>query len=153
MDAIAARIIPTDHEPGAREAGCANFIDKALANEDAAALPLYRRALAILAREARRRHDVEFADLEARVQDGMLSELELGETPYWPLGKARPEDFFRTIRLHVILGFLADPKHGGNRDHAGWKVIGFPGPFHHRGGSRPEHMTGQIPFPPNWADD
>jgi len=25
-------------------------------------------------------------------------------------------------------GYLADPMYGGNRDFAGWKLIGFPGP-------------------------
>ena len=155
VDAIAARIIPTDHEPGAREAGCVNFIDKALMNEDAAALPLYREALAALVRESLERHAVEFAELDAGRQDGMIAELERAATPYWPEGDARPEDFFQTIRLHTILGFLSDPRHGGNRDHAGWKVVGFPGPIHHRGGARPEHMTGVVPFAPIWstADD
>ena len=41
VEAIAARLIPTDHEPGAREAGCVNFIDKALAHEDSAQRPTY----------------------------------------------------------------------------------------------------------------
>ncbi|MBW2243060.1 MAG: gluconate 2-dehydrogenase subunit 3 family protein, partial [Deltaproteobacteria bacterium] len=30
LEAITARILPTDHQPGAKEAGCTNFIDKAL---------------------------------------------------------------------------------------------------------------------------
>jgi gluconate 2-dehydrogenase gamma chain len=25
-------------------------------------------------------------------------------------------------------GFFADPMYGGNRDFAGWKLVGFPGP-------------------------
>ena len=34
VEAISIRIIPSDDgKPGAREAGCVNFIDKALANE------------------------------------------------------------------------------------------------------------------------
>ena len=34
-------------------------------------------------------------------------------------------DFFRAVRTHTVMGFLADPQYGGNREHAGWKVIGF----------------------------
>ena len=37
VEAIAARIIPSDDEPGATEAGVVNFVDKALANEDKSA--------------------------------------------------------------------------------------------------------------------
>ena len=46
LEAITGRIIPTDPEPGAIEAGCVNFIDKALAHEDAQARPLYALGIA-----------------------------------------------------------------------------------------------------------
>ena len=41
VEAVTGRIIPTDHEPGAIEANCVNFIDKALAHEDAKMKPIY----------------------------------------------------------------------------------------------------------------
>jgi gluconate 2-dehydrogenase gamma chain len=34
-------------------------------------------------------------------------------------------DFFETLRRHTIMGFLASPAWGGNRDKCGWKLIGF----------------------------
>jgi gluconate 2-dehydrogenase gamma chain len=34
-------------------------------------------------------------------------------------------EFFEALRKHVIMGFLASPAWGGNRDQAGWKLIGF----------------------------
>ena len=37
-------------------------------------------------------------------------------------------DFFPLLITHTRQGFYADPIYGGNRDRAGWKVIGFPGP-------------------------
>lgn len=37
-------------------------------------------------------------------------------------------DFFRLLVMHTRQGFYADPVYGGNRDHVGWQVIGFPGP-------------------------
>jgi gluconate 2-dehydrogenase gamma chain len=37
-------------------------------------------------------------------------------------------DFFGSLVLHTRMGFYADPAYGGNKDHVGWQVIGFPGP-------------------------
>jgi gluconate 2-dehydrogenase gamma chain len=33
--------------------------------------------------------------------------------------------FFEALRRHVVMGFLASPAWGGNRDKVGWKLIGF----------------------------
>ena len=35
--------------------------------------------------------------------------------------------FFGMLYQNVMQGMFADPIHGGNRDKAGWKMIGFPG--------------------------
>ena len=35
--------------------------------------------------------------------------------------------FFTTVYQNVMEGMFADPIHGGNRNKAGWKMIGFPG--------------------------
>ena len=34
-------------------------------------------------------------------------------------------EFFEALRRHVVMGFLASPAWGGNRNKAGWKLIGF----------------------------
>jgi gluconate 2-dehydrogenase gamma chain len=36
--------------------------------------------------------------------------------------------FLPLLVIHTRQGFYADPIYGGNRDHVGWKTIGFPGP-------------------------
>jgi gluconate 2-dehydrogenase gamma chain len=36
--------------------------------------------------------------------------------------------FFSLLVLHTRQGFYSDPIYGGNRDHAGWRAIDFPGP-------------------------
>lgn len=36
--------------------------------------------------------------------------------------------FFPLLVLHTRQGFYADPIYGGNKDQAGWRAIGFPGP-------------------------
>ena len=35
--------------------------------------------------------------------------------------------FFGTLYQNVMEGMFSDPIYGGNRDKAGWKMIGFPG--------------------------
>ncbi len=148
--AITARILPTDDLPGAVEAGCVGFIDKALAHEDAAALPAYRSALRELDRVCHRAEGDRFAALEPAVQDRILAALEEGRLAGWKPEAADPVAFFATIRMHTILGFVLDPRHGGNRDHVGWQVMGYPGPVHHLGGAQPDQMIGKTPFVPIW---
>ena len=36
-------------------------------------------------------------------------------------------DFWTTVYQTVMQGMFADPIYGGNRNKAGWKLIGFPG--------------------------
>jgi gluconate 2-dehydrogenase gamma chain len=57
------------------------------------------------------------------------------------------------VRAHTVIGFLADPKYGGNRDFAGWRVSGYPGPRHHRGGYTAEQMAGTAPVQTVWGDE
>jgi gluconate 2-dehydrogenase gamma chain len=44
------------------------------------------------------------------------------------LSSAPTKEFFKMLQQNAIEGYLADPMYGGNRDFAGWKLIGFPGP-------------------------
>jgi gluconate 2-dehydrogenase gamma chain len=152
VEAITARIIPTDHEPGAREAGCVNFIDKALAHEDAAAKPLYVAGIAGTDAVSRSHFHRAFAELSAAEQDEVLAALETGKAAGWPKGPVKAGDFFATVLAHTVWGFLADPKYGGNRDYVGWKVVGYPGGQHHRGGYRPSQMAGTDKIVPVWEE-
>lgn len=51
----------------------------------------------------------------------------------WQAGKVTfengppPRVFFGQVYSNVIEGMFSDPIYGGNRDKAGWKMIGFPG--------------------------
>ena len=150
VEAITGRILPTDDIPGAVEAGCVNFIDKALAGEDASAAPSYRSALAELDRLCHARFGHAFVELTVDRRDLVLAELETGTIDGWAAANAAPNEFFATVRMHTILGFVLDPSYGGNRDYIGWKTMGFPGPVHHLGGALPEHMTGKERFVPIW---
>ena len=67
--------------------------------------------------------------------------------------RRRGAEFFGVVRMHTIVGFLADPKHGGNRGYAGWKVAGYPGGGHHLGGYSPAQMMGEAKVKTVWGDE
>jgi hypothetical protein len=123
VEAITGRIIHTDHEPGAIEAGCVNFIDKALANEDSQARPLYAIGIAGTEQVAQRRFGRAFPKLAPAEKDLVLVALEQGEALGWPEGPVSSGAFFATVRAHHP-GLLADPKYGGNRDSPA--EVGYP---------------------------
>lgn len=150
VEAIAARIIPSDDEPGATEAGVVNFIDKALAHEDKALLPAYKAGLAGVDAVAKKRFQSAFAALTPTEQDDVLLALEGGKADGWPKGDVGAADFFAAVRAHTVFGFLCDPSYGGNRDYVGWKVVGYPGRQHHRGGYTKDQMLGKEPIVPVW---
>lgn len=150
VEALCAEIIPTDLEPGASEAGCTNFIDKALSAEDALVLPLYREALAAIDGLCRKLHAQAFADLPAPLRRQVLTDMEQGIVSGWTGTMVRSQDFFATIRFHTMFGFISDPKYGGNKNYVGWKLMGFPGPMHEVGGVTPEKMLGAESVIPIW---
>ncbi len=151
--AVTGRIIPTDHESGAIEANCVNFIDKALANEDKGQKLTYEAGLAGLDAVAHERFNVDFTALTASQQDEILVAVESGNPQGWPTESGSPVEFFETVRTHTIIGSLADPKYGGNRDYVGWKVIGYPGPRHYVGGYTPKQMLGEQKIKAIWGDE
>jgi gluconate 2-dehydrogenase gamma chain len=63
--------------------------------------------------------------LDAAKQDAVIAALEQGKAPEftWPNAQA----FFNTVRTHTMEGMFADPVYGGNKDFAGWILVGFPG--------------------------
>ena len=133
LEAAAGRIIPADRDPGALEAGVVDYIENTLAGYDAEHAPLYVDGIQELDRLAREKFgSAAFVQLNPDQQDQILTLLE----------KQRSA-FFSVLLEHTMQGFYGDPRHGGNRDRVGWKMIGFPGP------SRPE---GYRP-PLGWYDE
>jgi gluconate 2-dehydrogenase gamma chain len=108
----------------------------------------YRDGVRELDSRSRHRFGRDFVELPAAEQDGVLEAVEARES--WPDTSLSPAyqvastvaggpalqqtatevdlDFFPLLIVHTRQGFLADPVYGGNRDHVGWKAIGFPGP-------------------------
>lgn len=113
VEAVAARIFPTDDLPGAREAGVVYFIDKGMTTFAADQREAFEDGLAMLGREVSKRHpgQVRFSALTEEQQDELLRGIERSE-------------FFGNVRFATIAGMFALPKYGGNRGYAGWKLVG-----------------------------
>jgi hypothetical protein len=127
VEAVASQIIPTDDSPGAREAGVVYFIDRALKTFASDTLPVYQAGLVHLNEltSAKYPGTKSFADVVPEQQVAVLTDLATGQSDgRLRIGAQPAGDFFQTIRIHTILGFLVDPSAGGNRDYVGWKAIG-----------------------------
>lgn len=114
VDAIASRIIPSDGTPGAAEAGAVQFVDRALETFMKGALGGFRDGLEQLNDDVHASHpDVSrFFELDTEDQIAILKEAET--TP-----------FFGLVRFLTIAGTFSHPSYGGNRERAGWHLIGF----------------------------
>jgi gluconate 2-dehydrogenase gamma chain len=150
LHAACARLIPTDDNgPGAVELGVPEFIDREMGGEFghaatwymqgpfASAPPelgyqspltpraVYRAGIAAVDAHCRRMFgNKSFFELPATQQDSVLTDLENGTLDFDSVsGKA----FFGFLLQNTKEGYLADPIHGGNKNMASWKMIGFPG--------------------------
>jgi len=149
LRAAVDRLIPADDYPSASQAGVLTYIDGQLAGvygrgERMYLAPphrtgtpeqgyqlglspaaLYRKSLDALASHPLGR---DFPSRPGAQQDAFLRELEAGE---WMLGDVPSAVFFETLLANVIEGYFADPLYGGNRNMAGWRMVGFPGAYAH----------------------
>ena len=124
--AFSERLMPgAPGKPGASDAGVLNYIDLALAGAYADQQDFYRRGLAALDAHCHTTYGKPFALLAAAQQDEVITALEGGKATgfSWPTAQA----FFNTVRTHTMEGMFADPVYGGNKDFAGWLLVGFPG--------------------------
>jgi len=153
VEAITGRIIPTDSDPGAIEANCVNFIDKALAHEDAALWPVYQAGLSGVDAVSGQRFSLPFVELTHDQQDAVLIAIQDGDADGWTDTSVQPIEFFEAIRAHTIIGFLADPKYGGNRDYTGWKLVGYPGSRHGQGGYTTAQMLSEESVQAIWGEN
>lgn len=154
IEAITARIIPTDETPGAREAGVVYFIDRALTTFAVGDQKTYREGLPSLqvrVREVLPKVE-KFSSATPEQQDQVLHTFDDQVAPGGRNFRRRAAgSFFATLRVHTITGFLIDPDSGGNRGGVGWKVIGrepehvFQPPF----GYYDKNYAGWQPNPPD----
>ena len=149
VSAVADTMIPADElSPSGTDCGIVTYIDRQLAGAYGASAKMYRMGpfrrgkpeqgyqLALTWREyfaagieatndwSRKTYGKEFDRLAPADRAAALTAMEEG--------KAELEHFSAKAfadRLHAIVmeGFFSDPMYGGNRNMAGWKVLGFPG--------------------------
>ena len=113
LEAIAARIVPTDDTPGATESGAVWFMDEVLGGVFAGSAAELRAGLVALNEDvAKRTGQTRFALLDEAQQDELLR---LHDESGW----------FNLARLLTLGGLFALPSYGGNRDYVGWTLIGF----------------------------
>jgi gluconate 2-dehydrogenase gamma chain len=115
LRAACARLLPSDGEPGAEEAGVVAYIDAELAHPPVASFrDELLRGLGQLETLARRAGSSSFATLPAERQDALLQRLQRGS-----------RHCFLVLLTLTMEGFLCDPIYGGNRDQVGWRFIAF----------------------------
>lgn len=109
LGAVAEQILPQDDTPGAREIGVTWFIDALFEGPWSGVKPMLEAGVQSLDERA---GAVRFADLPFNEQTTILERVE-------------GEPFFQVMRLLTLAGTFAMPSRGGNRDKAGWALVGF----------------------------
>ena len=117
VDAVCECLIPEDRDPGARQAGVVDYIDIQLTKALKKHQRVYRQGIAMVDATGRKRFGKSFADLAAAQQVDILNDVE-----------QNARAFFQLILAHTQQGFYGDPRHGGNRNRASWKMLGLPYP-------------------------
>jgi gluconate 2-dehydrogenase gamma chain len=112
--AVVDQIIPPDDLPGAVDTGVVYFIDQALGGFAADQAGLLQDGLADLDRRARAAvaGSQDFAALGFEQQTAILQDIDT--TP-----------FFNQMIFLTHCGMFAMPSWGGNRERAGWALLGF----------------------------
>jgi gluconate 2-dehydrogenase gamma chain len=124
LAAICDQLIPPDQDPGADWARVVNFIDIQLCGPFREFQTLYRDGIAGTDACALAEFGKAFAALSGSQQIDLLVTLEKGGSArnIWKTEDQRR--FFETVLAHTMQGFYGDPRHGGNRAHASWKMVG-----------------------------
>jgi gluconate 2-dehydrogenase gamma chain len=166
IEAAAARIVPTDDEPGAREARVIDYIEGLLAGDevDADVSPREKKEYAnFLLGTMSGRTEEQQATLfklngwgsrcRSAYREGVLELDRLAaklrpDTNFCVLSEAEQDQilsaldhqgdpFFTLLLTHTMEGFYGHPRHGGNKDQVGWQILGYPGPSFPHGNESP----------------
>jgi len=86
---------------------------------------LYRAGIDATNRHCRKTYGKTFDHLDAKQREEVLVGLSGAKITFESGLPVRA--FWGTVYQTVMEGMFADPIYGGNRDKAGWKMIGFPG--------------------------
>lgn len=87
---------------------------------------VYRIGISSVDRYANSLFERDYIDLTEAQQDQIIGDMASGTaTGFDRMLSAKA--FFHNLRRHTSEGMFSDPVYGGNRNMAGWKLIGYPG--------------------------
>ena len=72
----------------------------------------------------RKTYGKDFDRLTAKEREAALKDMEAGKATFDDFNS---KQFFEALLKIVMEGFFADPIYGGNRNKAGWRMVGYPG--------------------------
>lgn len=122
LDALADTLIPPRADsPGGAAIGAGAYVANALAGPYAGHADEYRQVLSALDAAC----PMGFAAADGETRARAMDAFERGTLPGLPVVADRSS--FDLVWRHLREGLFADPMHGGNRDFAGWRLLGFPG--------------------------
>ena len=150
IEAVVDHMVPADeHSPKGTDIGINVFIDRALAGSwgkgarlymqgpwkqghpnQGYQLPLtpaelYRAGIPAVNAWCVKTYGKSFDKIMESEREQFLLAWQAGKVTFEGGPPARV--FFGMLYQNVVQGMFSDPIHGGNRDKAGWKMIGFPG--------------------------
>jgi len=108
------QIIPADETPGAVEIGVLYFIDAALGGFMSDSAPELRQGL----EEFQQKIQSSFPEVNR------LSELSFGQQTDM-LKSVEDGPLFEMLHFMTLCGMFCLPSYGGNRNNAGWELVGF----------------------------
>ncbi len=114
LGAIVDQIIPADETPGATQIGVVYFIDAALGGFASADTTVLRQGLA----------ELQSSVHSAYPETGLFSELQ-SEQQIAVLKSIEGTAFFKKLHSLTLYGMFSLPGYGGNREYAGWQLLGF----------------------------
>jgi gluconate 2-dehydrogenase gamma chain len=150
VQAACDRLIPADDiGPSAAQAGVPEFIDRHMQTPYAAGDIWYMQGpfveaapqfgyqgrlpvrdilrVGIKALDAHCRRTLggkTFSQADHSQQEALLKAAEAGKLE---LENISAKEFFNQLLAETRMGYFCDPKHGGNKNMAAWKMIGYPG--------------------------
>ena len=149
LAATADCMIPADElSPSGSDCGIVTYIDRQLASAWGGGARLYRggphpagtpqqgtqtlmtpretlvSGIAEANRWCRETHGATFDALTVEARNTALEQIESGAASF---DGVHPQAFFELLLQLTMEGMFADPIYGGNRNLAGWKLLGFPG--------------------------
>jgi gluconate 2-dehydrogenase gamma chain len=128
LAAACDQIIPSDEDSGAAWAGVVNYIDRQLCGPYRRFRDSYRQGIAAMNKSSQALYGSDFVALSQGKQVELLTVMEQGQPPKEAWQKIPSTEFFGLLVDHTMQGFYGDPRHGGNRGGAGYKLVGLAYP-------------------------